>query len=71
MQRNAYFDVWVFPVGVQILIQIHYLYKTLLMRSCEELVKLLNIKVTENSVYKSILKREKKNKLKGFHSGMK
>lgn len=32
------------------------------MRSCEELVKLLNIKVIENSVYKSILKREKKNK---------
>lgn len=60
MQSNAYFEVWVFPAGVQTLIQIHYICKTLLMRSCEKLVELLNIKLIEDPVYKYILKREKK-----------
>lgn len=40
------------------------------MKSSEELVEFLNIKVIENSPYRSMLKRKKK-KIKGFHSGMK
>lgn len=50
---------WLLPVEVKILIQTDYIYITVLMRSYEELVKLLNIKTIEKSAYKQISRRKK------------